>query len=58
MAEPIKMQFGMLSRLGPGNTYYMPVHGDADGPVGKSTFEVSGQSKHCKAEDFGGWVKW
>jgi len=23
MAEPIEMQFGMLSRMGPGNMYYM-----------------------------------
>jgi len=45
-AEPVAMQFGILSRVGPGNIYYMGV----DAPTGRSTFGGVGPiEKHCKA---------
>ena len=40
-AEPIKLQFGMLSRMGGENI----LHGDIDIPMGGGTFGVSGPLK-------------
>jgi len=40
-AEPIEMQFGMLSRIAPGTC----ITWDVDGPTGRGTFGVSGQLK-------------
>jgi len=40
-AEPLKMQFRMLSRVGPGNMYHMGKYI----PHGRSTFGVSWQLK-------------
>ena len=34
-AEPIEMQLGMLSWMGPGNMYYT---GDVNAPIGVGTF--------------------
>jgi len=54
MAEPMKMPFGMLSRVGPWNMYYM----GCGCPHEKRTFGgVWPIKKHCKAYDFWGWVK-
>ena len=40
-AEPIQMQFGLLSLVGPENMYYMGV----DPYTARSSFGVSGQLK-------------
>jgi len=40
-AEPIEMQFGTLSRVGPEHVLY----GDVDAPTGRGTFGVSGRFK-------------
>jgi len=49
MAEPIEMQFGMLSRMGGENI----LHGDIDISMERGTFGVSGP---LKSIGFGGWV--
>jgi len=41
-AEPIEMQFGMLSGVAPGNMYYMEI----DAPTGRDAFGMSGQLKN------------
>ena len=41
-AEPIEMQPGMLSWMGPGNMYYMGV----DACTGRDTFRASGGYKN------------
>ena len=44
-AEPIEIQFGMQSEVGPVNMYYT-----RDAPVGTRTFDgVWPIEKHCKA---------
>jgi len=46
VAEPIKMQFGMLSRVGPGKMYYM----ECRCHHGKGHFWGAWPiEKHCKA---------
>jgi len=51
--EPIEMQFGMLSRVGPRNiTWGVAV------PTGRDIFgSVRSIEKNCKAYDFGGSAK-
>ena len=44
MAEPIEMQFGMLSWVGPGNIYCMGMYRYI--PTGRGTFGVSAQLKN------------
>jgi len=47
MAEPIQMQFGMLSWVGTGNMYY---NGNVDAPTHRGTFGgIRPIEKHCKA---------
>ena len=41
-AEPIEMQFGMLSRVGPGNH---ELYEGADAPTKRGTFGMSGRLK-------------
>jgi len=41
-AEPIEMEFGMLSRVGPVNMYYM---GNVNAAMGSGAFGVSGRLK-------------
>ena len=49
-AEPIEMQFGMLSWVSPGNMHYMGMYI----PHGNGHFwGVWPIEKHCKAQDFG-----
>jgi len=55
MAEPIKMQFGMLSRVGPWNMHYMWTR-CTQGKEGHFC-GVWPIEKHCKAQDFGGLGK-
>ena len=47
------MQSRMLSRVGPGNMYYM----DEDALMERALLDVWPIEKHCKAEDFAGWAK-
>ena len=48
-AEPIVMQFGMLSRVGLGRKHVL--HGDVDAPARTGTFGslYNAFEKHCKA---------
>ena len=48
IAKPIEMQFGMMSQVGPS--------WGVVAPTGRGTFEVWPIEKHCRAQDFGGWV--
>jgi len=49
-AELIKMQFGMLSRVGPGNVLY----GDVDSATGRGVYlGVWPIERHCKAQVLG-----
>jgi len=48
-AEPIQMQFRMLSEVGPGNMYYMGMQ-NADAPMERGTFQVGmvmGKMRTC-----------
>jgi len=49
MAEPIETQFWIWSRIDQGNTTWA-----VDAPMGRGTFGPT--EKHCKAQDFEGWV--
>ena len=52
-AEPIEMQFGTLSRAGPGNRFYMRCRY----PHGQGTFGVSSRLKINVKLRIWGWVK-
>jgi len=56
MAEPLEMQFGMLSQTSQGNMYYM----GRKWPMGRSTFGVSVRLKSIiKHRIWGaGWAIW
>jgi len=52
-AEPIEMQFGMLSQVGPGNV----LHGDVDASTGGLVLGVSSRLKSIVKHRIWGWVK-
>jgi len=54
-AEPIKMPFGMLSHVDPGNHV---LDGDGMQMLSWEGALLGECMAHCKAEDFGDWVKW
>jgi len=58
MAEPIEMQFGMLSRVGPGKIQEYVLHWNVDATMGRGSFGVSGQFKSIvKHRILDGWIK-